>query len=286
VRSPESASILKYLEALVGERNPFSTPGPLEQAAGYIAHQFQEAGLAVSREEVPFEGTLTHNILGLKQGADPEAGTFILGAHYDSVQGSPGADDNASAVAALLETARCLKDVPLKGSILFTAFTLEEYGFVGSRQMAVRLKESGEPVSGMISLEMLGYRTRKPGSQQYPPYVLPGRYPDTGDFIAVVGNQPSQGLTVGVAETLKQTTPGLGVEYLVLPGKGDMFVEVRLSDHCVFWEQDFKAAMLTDTAFFRNPHYHQPTDTIDTLDIDFIRDITAGLVAYLLNPAT
>ena len=283
---PENASLLKHLEALVGERNPFTTPGPLEQAAGYIAHQFQSMDLAVSREEVPFEGITSHNIFGLKEGTDPSAGTFILGAHYDSVQGSPGADDNASAVAALLEVARCLEGVSVKGSILFTAFTLEEYGFIGSHQMAARIKESCQPVSGMVSLEMLGYRTREPGSQTYPPYVDPSQYPDTGDFIAVVGNEPSQTLALGLANALKQTTPELAVEKLVLPGRADEFEEVRLSDHCPFWEHDFKAAMLTDTAFFRNPHYHQATDTLETLDIDFIRDICAGLVAYLHDPVT
>ena len=281
---PDSANILKHLEVLVRERNPFTTPDVLEQAAGYIAHQFQSLGLAVSREAVHFEGTTSHNIFGLKKGTDASTGTFILGAHYDSVQGTPGADDNASAVAALLEVARCLEAVSVKGPILFTAFTLEEYGFIGSHQMAARVKESGEPISGMISLEMLGYRTRKPHSQTYPPYVDASQYPDTGDFIAVVGNEPSQTLAFGLAESLKQTTPELGVEKLVLPGRADDFMEVRLSDHCPFWEHDFKAAMLTDTAFFRNPHYHQATDTLETLDIDFIRDICAGLAEYLIDP--
>ncbi len=281
---PENANLLKHLEALVGERNPFTTPEPLEQAADYIAHQFQSMSLAVSREEVPFEGITSHNIFGLKEGTDPSAGTFILGAHYDSVQGSPGADDNASAVAALLEVARCLEGTPVTGSILFTAFTLEEYGFIGSHQMAARVKESGQHISGMVSLEMLGYRTREPDSQTYPPYVDPSQYPDTGDFIAVVGNEPSQDLALGLAQALKQTTPALGVETLVLPGRADQFVEVRLSDHCPFWEHDFKAAMLSDTAFFRNPHYHQATDTLETLDIDFIREITAGLAEYLKAP--
>ena len=283
---PNSNRILKHLQALVGERNPFSSPGPLEQAGAYIAQYIQSVGLQVSREEVPFEGTVSHNIFGLKEGTDPSKGMFILGAHYDTVEGSPGADDNASAVAALLEVAQCLAGVEVAGSILFTAFALEEYGFVGSRQMAVRLKEEDVSIAGMISLEMLGYRVREAGSQVYPPYVDPSQYPDTGDFIAVVGNQPSTTLTQSVAEALKNTTPDLGVEHLVLPGNGDMFVEVRLSDHCVFWEQEFKAAMVTDTAFFRNPHYHQPTDTLETLDIDFIRDICAGLAVYLRDPET
>lgn len=283
---PENANILKHLEALVGERNPFSTPGPLEQAADYITHQLQSMGLSVSREEVPFEGIVSHNIFGLKEGTDPSAGTFILGAHYDSVQGSPGADDNASAVAALLGVVRCLEKIPVKSSILFAAFALEEYGFIGSRQMAARVKKSGQHISGMVSLEMLGYRTREAGSQTYPPYVDSSQYPDMGDFIAVVGNEPSQALALGLAQTLKQTTPELGVETLVLPGRANQFLEARLSDHCPFWEHDFTAAMLTDTAFFRNPHYHQATDTLDTLDIDFIRDICTGLAAYLRDPVT
>ncbi len=285
MHSPQSAHILNHLQALVGERNPFSAPGPLEQAGAYILQHFQNLGLSVSREEVSFEGTHSHNIFGLKEGTDPSQGTFILGAHYDAVEGTPGADDNASAVAALLEVARCLAEDAVKGSIVFTAFALEEYGFVGSHQMAARLKQSGENISGMVALEMLGYRTTESGSQTYPPYVDAAQYPDTGDFIAVVGNEPSQSLALGLADVLKRTTPDLGVEHLVLPGRGDSFVEVRLSDHCVFWEQDFKAAMVTDTAFFRNPNYHQPTDTLETLDIDFIRDVSAGLAAYLKNPA-
>ncbi len=100
----------------------------------------------------------------------------------------------------------------------------------------------------------------------------------------MVGNEPSRSLALGLAKTLKRATPELGVESLVLPGRADDFVEVRLSDHCSFWEQDFKAAMLTDTAFFRNPHYHQATDMLETLDIDFIRDICAGVAAYLQDP--
>ena len=154
------------------------------------------------------------------------------------------------------------------------------------RPDAGRVELNGESISGMISLEMLGYRTREPGSQTYPPYVDATQYPDTGDFIAVVGNEPSQSLALGLTKALKQTTPELRVESLVLPGRADDFVEVRLSDHCSFWEQDFKAAMLTDTAFFRNPHYHQATDTLDTLDIDFIRDICVGVTAYLQDPVT
>jgi hypothetical protein len=282
--TPNKKFIQDHLEQLVGERNPFSTPETLHATADYVETQLQCYGLEISREEVPFDDQTFHNVFGFLKGTDPSGALFILGAHFDSVEDSPGADDNASAVASMLEAARCLANRPVKTSLLFAGFTLEEYGFIGSRQVAERFHKKGEDLLGMISLEMLGYRTRDPDSQKYPPYVDASRYPDAGDFIAVVGNEPSQGLTWQLAETLKRAKPDLGVEQLVLPGTGEMFHDVRLSDHSPFWENGFRAVMVTDTAFFRNPHYHQPSDSLDTLDVDFIRDITAGLVEYLADP--
>ena len=285
MKSIEINRLQQHLEQLAGERNPRTSPQSLRAAGDLIAGHFESIGLAVSREEVPFDGASFQNIYGTQAGTDPERGAFIIGAHYDTVEGSPGADDNASAVAALLEIARCLQGIPLRVPVIFTGFTLEEYGFVGSRLMAERLRKDDANILGMISLEMLGYRTRQPASQTYPPYIDPRNYPDTGDFIAVVGNEPSSRLTQALADALKQKTPALGVEHLLLPGRGDAFHEMRLSDHCPFWENDFKAVMVTDTAFFRNPHYHQPSDTVATLDLEFMRDIAAGLVSYLTDPA-
>ncbi len=281
----ETTALRRHLERLVGERNPRTSPQSLRAAGDTLAAFFESIGLAVSREEVAFEGASFQNIYGAQAGADPGPGTFIIGAHYDTVEGTPGADDNASAVAALLEIARCLQGIPLRVPVIFAGFTLEEYGFVGSQLMAERLRKNNDNILGMISLEMLGYRTRQPGSQTYPPYIDPRNYPDTGDFIAVVGNEPSSRLTQALADTLKRQAPALGVEHLILPGRGDSFQEMRLSDHCPFWENDFRAVMVTDTAFFRNPHYHQPSDTVATLDLEFIRDIATGLAAYLIDPA-
>lgn len=280
----ETNLLQQHLERLVGERNPRTSPQSLRAAGDTIAAIFESIGLAVSREEVAFDGTSFQNIYGTQAGTEPERGAFIIGAHYDTVAGSPGADDNASAVAALLEIARCLQGIPLRVPVIFAGFTLEEYGFVGSRLMAERLRNNNENILGMIALEMLGYRTRQPGSQTYPPYVDSRNYPDTGDFIAVVGNEPSSRLTQALADTLKRQTPALGVEHLILPGRGDSFHEMRLSDHCPFWENDFQAVMVTDTAFFRNPHYHQASDTVATLDLEFIRDTAAGLVSFLIDP--
>ena len=134
----------------------------------------------------------------------------------------------------------------------------------------------------MISLEMLGYKTSAPQSQTYPPYVDTEKYPDSGDFIAVVGNQVSAQLTQSLAEGMKQHVPSLKVETLVVPGTGENFSEVRLSDHAPFWDAGIPAVMVTDTAFFRNPHYHKPSDTLETLDMEFIRE-NAEAVAETLK---
>lgn len=273
--------ITEHLEAIIGERNPFTSMEKLEWTGRYLEEQFSAMGLRVEKEDVPYNTISSQNILGCKDGSDGSDEYFIIAAHYDSVEGTPGADDNASAVAGLLETARLLENAPLKTTLLFAAFTLEEYGFIGSGQFAQRARKAGDKIKGMIALEMLGYRTRVPGSQTYPPYVDAASYPDTGDFIAVVGNEPSMNLTTAIADSIRQNVPQLPVEHLVLPGRGDQFVDIRLSDHSPFWENGFNAVMITDTAFFRNPNYHQSTDTLETLDIEFIRDISVGIAGFL-----
>jgi len=283
MREPNLNNIKKHLSELVRERNPFTTPGPLAEAGEYIRHQLQSANLSVREETVPFEEVQSKNILGLKKGSDPSTGTFVLAAHYDTVEGSPGADDNASAVSALLETARCLENSQFKTSLLFAGFTLEEYGFVGSRHFLEQCENGMENFCGMISLEMVGFCNPDAGSQQYPAYVDSTQYPDSGDFIAIVGNEPSAALVHSIAGVMDQTVPHLSVEKLVVPGRGDQFREVTLSDHFPFWENNIPAVMVTDTAFLRNPNYHQPSDTLDTLDIGFIGNVTQGICNFLEN---
>ncbi len=279
---PKKHNIESHLKLLIGERNPHTSLEELHKCGKYIANHFSNLSLSVKEIPVEFEGTLSDNILGIKKGLDPSSPYFVLGAHYDTVQGSPGADDNASAVASLLEIARCLNDIPLKSTLIYVGFTLEEYGFIGSKHFVERVPtyESGK-ISGMISLEMLGFRNHSAGSQKYPPYIDIAKYPDSGDFIAIVGNEPSQELVSQLMKAMKVASPDLPAELLVVPGPGDNFEEVRLSDHSPFWDNGHKAVMVTDTAFFRNPHYHQPTDTLETLDIDFITEVSAGVAEYL-----
>ncbi len=266
---PELKNIERHLQILVGERNPFTQPTHLGKTRHYITGQFESFGLSTSEEAVDFEGTRSFNILGKQTGALPP---LVLAAHYDTKPDTPGADDNASAVAALLEIARCLSEFTFSTPILFAAFTLEEYGFIGSSHFLKKALERNATFRGMISLEMLGYKDSAPHSQTYPPYVDTEKYPDSGDFIAVVGNEPSAALTQTLAAGMRQYVPSLKVETLVVPGSGENFSEVRLSDHSPFWDKGIPAVMVTDTAFFRNPHYHQPSDTLDTLNMEFIRE--------------
>jgi aminopeptidase YwaD len=261
---PQLKNIEEHLQFLVGERNPFTEPDHLEKNRLYITKQFESFNLSINQEAIDFENSRSFNIIGKPTGT--QSTPFVLIAHYDTKPGAPGADDNANAVAALLEIARCLADHTFHTLIIFFAFTLEEYGFIGSRNFIEKAVTRNETFSCMISLKMLGCKTNAPQSQAYLSYVDTEKYPDSGDFIAVVGNEPSPQLTQSFAEGMKQHIPSLKVETLVVSGTGENFSEVRLSDHASFWDAGIPAVMVTDTAFFRNPHYHQLSDTLETLD--------------------
>ena len=207
---------------------------------------------------------------------------MILGAHYDTVPGSPGADDNASAVAVLLEVAKQVQGVTLSSSVRFVAFALEEYGYVGSTHHARRARDQAEKIDGMISLEMVGFTGPE---QRYPPYINPKYYPNVGDFIGIVANEGSKGMLEGVRRAFKTSIPNLPAEFIVVPGNGEGLEEVRLSDHSPFWDQGYPALMVTDTAFLRNPNYHLPTDTMESLDFEFMRKVAVGVTYSVVNLA-
>jgi aminopeptidase YwaD len=152
------------------------------------------------------------------------------------------------------------------------AYDQEEAGLLGSAAHAAVIKE---PLRGMISLEMLGYADGNPGSQHLPPHLI-GLYPDVGDFIGVVGNESSRALLNEVVAGFK-LVPNLNVEALAVPGCGEELPEARMSDHTSFWERGLPALMVTDTSFFRNPHYHRPGDLPETLDYGFLARVTAGV---------
>jgi len=275
----------RHLRALIGERHPVSSPAALRQAEGYLAEQLEGLGLVVSAH--PFEalGDTHCNVIGTRpathssaQGAAP----LIVAAHYDTVPGSPGADDNASALAVLLEAARCLRGVALSREVRFIAFSLEEEDLLGSLAYVSSLKKDGQEMAGAIVLECVGYASTAEGSQQKPPGV-PIDVPTVGNFLAIVGNTASAALVAALEGAARERVPDLKTVALLVPGNGELLPDSRRSDHAAFWHYGYPAVMLTDTANFRNPNYHAATDTIETLDLAFIEKIARTTTATVIH---
>ncbi|MSR56132.1 MAG: M28 family peptidase [Planctomycetaceae bacterium] len=212
---------------------------------------------------------------------------LCLGAHLDTTENSPGADDNGSAVAALLEIARLLpENWPEKAALdlELVVFDLEEHGMLGSAHRAQTCRRDSIDLRGMVALEMLGYCDSAPKSQGLPRSLV-GKYPDIGNWIAVIGNQNSTDLIAAFRDGLK-SVDGLPVETLQVPENGNLLQATRLSDHSPYWDAGYPALMITDTAFLRNPHYHLPSDTIDTLDLDFLARVTEGCLEAVRRVVT
>ncbi len=275
-------SLKRHVENIHFDRSPYEDYPKLEQAAQYIKEEFVKVGLDVKEDRFQWEGKTYKNIVAEKKGRACPDKVFIMGAHYDTVPGSPGADDNASGVAVLLEVARNIQSVSLGGTVRLIAFSLEEYNYVGSAHYVERLKREKEEILGMISLEMVGFTGSR---QDYPPYLDPKYYPNVGDFIAVIGNERSQKLLEKVCQSFKTHVPQLPLESLVVPGNGERMEEARLSDHSIFWDKGFAALLVTDTSFLRNPNYHLPSDRIETLNFEFMRNVAIGVYYSVVDLA-
>ncbi len=279
--------VLRHLQALVGDRHPRSNPQGLAAAETYILQQFAECGLTISFHEFEGLGGTYRNIIGIQQGTQGDGRVtarlpLIVAAHLDTVPDSPGADDNASALAVLLEVAWALRHQSLMSPVRFIAFNLEEDGLLGSRAYVAGLQQRGEQIAGALVLECVGYASQIEGSQQIPPGV-PIPVPTTGNFLAIIGNQRSAGLVTAIGHAAKQQGLTLPMVPLVVPGNGELLPDTRRSDHSPFWDAGYPAVMLTDTANLRNPHYHQSTDTIETLDLSFIEQVAAVVTATVLR---
>jgi len=275
-------NLKRHVENIHFDRNPYDGYPQLEQAAQYIEREFLKIGWDVKQDHFQWEGESYKNIVAEKKGRTSPNRVFILGAHYDTVPGSPGADDNASGISVLLEVARNIQAGQLEFTVRLVAFSLEEYNFVGSTHYVENLKKRGEKILGMISLEMVGFTG--PG-QSYPPYLNPKYYPNLGDFIAIIGNEGSKELLEKVCQSFKTHIPQLPLESLVVPGKGEGMEEVRLSDHSPFWDEGFPALMVTDTSFLRNPNYHLPSDRMETLDFEFMQKVAVGIYYSIIELA-
>jgi len=288
-------NLYSHVEALTRVPRPCHSQ-ELEAARAYVSSNLNESGWQVLRHSFSVEndqGELNYGeqLRGINLIASRPENSLLatqprlcVGAHLDSRPDTPGADDNASAIAALLEIARVLHaDWPADAQLdlELVAFDLEENGMLGGREHALQTRQSGVDLRGMISLEMLGYCDHTPGSQSLP-RALVGLYPDTADFIAIIGNQNSGPLIDGFHSGAVRVD-GLPVEKLQVPQNGELLQAVRLSDHSPFWDEGFAALMITDTSFMRNPHYHLPSDTIETLDFDFLQRVAEGSLSAIRN---
>ena len=243
----------------------------------WLAHIFRYLGYTVERQGP------SSNIVASTPNLS--ARTILLGAHYDSVPNSPGADDNASAVAAMLACAAALAQVTPQLPVMFVAFNREEDGFLGSREFVAQYHPSVRFHCAHI-LEMVGYASHAPGSQRLPT-GLPIQLRDTGDFLGLLANEQSASAMNLVLQQSRSSTPDLPVTGLqVVPGAERVFPVLARSDHVPFWHQSIPALMWTDTAEFRNPHYHLPSDTPETLDYKFLHRVTTLLTATILQQAS
>ena len=266
------------LTQIVRERDPYLNSGGHFLVREYIRQSFSQWG-KVETHEFKFDGKTHQNlILNLNSSAGFNLSPILIGAHYDAVPGTPGGDDNATGVAVLLELAAAFANNPLKYPVQLVAFDLEEYGLVGSTAYAEKLKQSEQKLRLMLSLEMLGYCDNTKGSQTYPDLLKPF-YSDRGNFIALVGNLAAIGDLYSLSRQMKKN--GVPVEVLPDPSSGKLVPMTGFSDHRPFWEHNYRAIMVTDTAMLRNPHYHKATDTIETLDLDFLANTCQSLIAAL-----
>jgi len=271
---------VEHLSIKIGDRHLWKEYS-LSTAADYIESRFEEMGYGVRRQVYTCYGKEVSNLITKKSGIGE--GTVVIGAHYDTVPGTPGADDNASAVAGLLSLARLLKSGSSKKNLIFVAFANEEPPCFGSSNMgsmvyARQLRAQKTPVDVMICLEMIGYFSPET-PQEYPIPWMRYFYPRTADFVAVVGNFRSSRYVSLLKKGIRRHS-AVKVRSLIAP---ESFGGIGLSDNSSFWHYGYRAVMVTDTSFFRNKNYHQETDTIDTLNFEAMAEVVKGLYYTLLT---
>jgi Zn-dependent M28 family amino/carboxypeptidase len=278
---------LHALTEIIGERS-VRLPENLAKTADYIQTFYQDIGLTVHNEPYDYHDFKVSNVVVEISSGSSHARRYLVGAHYDSVAGTVGADDNASAIAVQLEVARNVKSLfdqkECDLAVKFVSFALEEppaYAtpHMGSRVYAKKARREQEEIAGMICLEMVGYTCHEPGCQKY---LFPLRflgYPKEGNFIGIVSNFKSGGFADDLLGSFEANSD-LPVVSLKVPFNGWILPSVRLSDHASFWDQDYQAVMVTDSAFLRNPHYHLPSDTMEKLDYRFMAELVESMLLF------
>ncbi len=272
---------VRQLASISPARN-FRNQQSLSRAGEYIKKVWSDQGYVVTSQRFEAGGATYENLI-VTVGPEDAPSRIVVGAHYDVHEEQPGADDNASGVAGLLELTRLMKPrTPSDKRIDFVAYTTEEPPFFGTNQMgsavhAESLLPEKAKIKLMISLEMIGYFSDQPNSQNFPVPSLKYLYPNVGNFIAVIGN-PKSWMVTRQVKTLMRSRASIPVESLNAPGR---FPGVGLSDHVNYWHRGIPAVMITDTAMFRNDNYHKETDTPDTLDFGRMAEVVNGVLGVL-----
>jgi len=271
-------SHVRQLSETIGNRSVYEYE-KLQQAANYIVEQFKSYGYRVEFQEYTVWGKKFKNIIAAKRGAMAPEEIIVVGAHYDSCD-NPGADDNASGVAGLLELARVFSDKVSGRTIEFVAFVNEEPPFfkteaMGSLVYTRSSKSRQKDIKAAIVLEMIGYYSNAFNSQRYS-MILGLFYPNRGNFITAVGDLKSRSLNKDIARAFKKRSvfPIESISLGFVPG-------ADFSDHWAFWQEGYPAVMITDTAFLRNYNYHNNLDTIEKLNFDYMANVIEGLVSAI-----
>lgn len=266
--------LVSYLQKLIRERDPYIATQGYYYTRYFLREQLERWG-AVTSMAFTHQGRQHYNFC-LSLPGQRSLSPVVIGAHYDAVPGCPGADDNATGLAVLLELAQRFAAQPPRRPVQLVAFDLEEYGLVGSHAYVQQCR--GQPIHLMLSLEMLGYcivdASEQP-SQTYPVAGLDYIYPSTGDFIALIGNWQTTPRLWRFQRAF--TRAGVNCAWLPMVNRGLPLPATRRSDHAPFWDAGYDAVMVTDTADLRNPHYHRLSDTFDTLNLEFLTRVCIGL---------
>ena len=266
----DNSHLFSDLETIAVPRHARWDPLGLLAVQSYVKGRLGEVGHVESHHF--HTGTVDGvNFILKLPGRNSRLRPLLIGAHYDGPLHSVGADDNASGVAALLELGRRWKQKPPLRPIWLVAFDQEEWGMLGSEALAKKLKADKQRLKLMVSLEMLAYTS---DTQRYPHPVMSKIYGTRGDFIALVGNARSSLMLPGLAHRMGKYVK---TKILPVPRAGKDVPEVRLSDHSPFWDRGYNALMVTDTSFMRNPNYHLMSDTLNTLDLGFLRSVINGI---------
>ncbi|MBE0425526.1 MAG: M20/M25/M40 family metallo-hydrolase [Nitrospirae bacterium] len=276
-----------YVKSIEGLRHGWENYDEIEKRAKFIENTFRSFELKVENQYLSFHGKTYRNIIATMEGIKINSENILLGAHYDAAWGSPGADDNGSGVAVLLEAANILSKQNFNKTVQFVAFTLEEpqpqtiHFLIGSDHFVKEAKKSKKRYEAVFILESVGYTDKAEGSQVVPIFVrIP--VPRKGDFLGIIANRRSRHIMDAFYSISREYSPELKIVTYKVPLSGRIIPETRFSDHASFWNYGYPALMLTDTAMFRNPHYHTHRDSFETLDFTFIFNVTKAVVSVIL----